>query len=399
MDGMTQHYQPKRFFRQAPNRYLKRFFAERNELVGLDFEALGETQIDPIYQAWLQIPEASRNEIEGLFQDIDDLASEKGSKAIIDEAQWHGEDLAIQFASLTGFHEHAFWTYLERPKFWRGALAFHHADTLPGSYWRKRKNLPRKPARVGLADLQRLERGIGDYFNTMQGRGRNCRVEPYRRNSLDYFFAYPEDYAQASVEWVGQDFQRRPRNPAFEIIFVYSQEDGTLDLFLSGDRKPVPDLQEMFAEIILHDKLGPDEKDDRIYDLKPVLSTEFDFVIDPDSGIESVAVRKIRLKAFGKEERITLEVNPANDDMAIFDLLDTIKAVLPVDQMSITQMGFLVTFAPNPNSNRVPTRSFEISWPNSCSLKHDKRDLIIRKMLSQSGIEPVSPPVALTEAA
>jgi hypothetical protein len=39
-----------------------------------------------------------------------------------------GEDLADQFASLAGFHEHAFWTFLERPKYWQGALAFHHAD-------------------------------------------------------------------------------------------------------------------------------------------------------------------------------------------------------------------------------------------------------------------------------
>ncbi len=388
---MAQQYQPKRFFRQAPNLFLKRFFNERHEMLEFKFESLGETQIDPLYQAWLEIPEGTRNEMEGHFQDIDELASEKGTKAIIDEALWHGEDLAIQFATLTGFHEHAFWTFLERPKFWRGALAFHHADTIPGSYWRKRKNLPRKTALVEPADLQKLEQAIGQYFHTMQGRGKNCRVEPFRRNALDYFFAYPEDYAQASVEWVGKDFQRRPRNPAFEIIFVYSQEDGTLDLYLTGDRKPIPDLQEMFAKIILNAELGPDEKDDRIYDLKPVLTPEFEFVIDPASGIESVAVKKIRLKALGRDERITLEANPAKDELAIFDMLEKLQTVIPVNQMSITQIGFLVTFAPNPNSKRIPTRSFEISWPNSCSLKHDKRDLEIRKMLSQSGIEPMVP--------
>src|ERR1700731_581148 len=31
--------------------------------------------------------------------------------------------------------------------------------------------------------------------------------------NLDYFFAYPEDYAQASVEWVGKEFKRRPHHP------------------------------------------------------------------------------------------------------------------------------------------------------------------------------------------
>jgi hypothetical protein len=55
----------------------------------------------------------ARKEMEQDFQDIDELATEGRSKAILDEARWHGEDLAEQFASLTGFHEHAFWTFLE----------------------------------------------------------------------------------------------------------------------------------------------------------------------------------------------------------------------------------------------------------------------------------------------
>jgi len=136
---MARQYQPRRFFRQAPNRLLRRYFAGRNVLADVDFDALTETQVEPIYKAWLNLAEDTRNEMEQDFQDIDELATEGGSKAILDEARWHGEDLAGQFAALTGFHEHAFWTFLERPKYWQGALAFHHADAVPVSYWRKRK--------------------------------------------------------------------------------------------------------------------------------------------------------------------------------------------------------------------------------------------------------------------
>ena len=139
---MAQEYQPRRFFRNAPNRLLQRYFAARNVLSEVDFGALTETQVEPIYEAWLKLSDDARKEMEQDFQDIDELATEGGSKAILDEARWHGEDLAEQFASLTGFHEHAFWTFLERPKYWQGALAFHHADAVPFSYWRKRKNVP-----------------------------------------------------------------------------------------------------------------------------------------------------------------------------------------------------------------------------------------------------------------
>ena len=45
----------------------------------------------------------------------------------------------------------------------------------------------------------------------------------------------------------------------------------------------------------------------------------------------------------------------------------------------------------SPTSRKASTRGFDINWPNSCSLKHDRRDLIIRKMLADFGIEPREP--------
>ena len=388
---MAREYQPRRFFRQAPNRLLQRYFAARNVLADVDFGALSETQVEPIYDAWLKLSDDARKEMEQDFQDIDELATEGGSKAILDEAGWHSEDLADQFSSLTGFHEHAFWTFLERPKYWPGALAFHHADTVPFSYWRKRKNVPRKSASVDRASVLQLEQNLRTYFHKMQGRGDNCKVDCYKRNDLDYFFAYPEDYAQASIEWEGKEFKRRPHHPAFEIIFVYSQGEGTLDIYLTGDRKPVPDLQAIFADAILKAELGPDEKDERVFDLNPMRSPQFQFVYGPESGIADVAVKKLRLKVHGKSERIVLEADPTYNKHAVFHLLDKVTKAIPLAQMAITQVGIKVTFAHNPTSRKPGIRSFDVNWPNSCSLKHDGRDLIIRKMLADSGIEPREP--------
>jgi hypothetical protein len=388
IEVMAREYQPRRFFRNAPNRLLQQYFSRRNVLGDVDFRALTETRVEPIYEAWLKLSDDARKEMEQDFQDIDDLATEGGSKAILDEARWHGEDLADQFAKLTGFHEHAFWTFLEHPNFWPGALAFHHADGVPSSYWRKRKNVPRKAANVDPVNVRQLEQNLSHYFHTMQGRGENCKVDCYKRNDLDYFFAYPEDYAQASVEWVGNQFKRRPHHPAFEIIFVYSQNEGSLDTFLTGDRKPVPDLQAIFAAAILKAELGPDENDERVYDLTPVRSREFQFAYGPESGIADVAVKKLRLKVHGKSERIVLEADPSYNKHAVFDLLDKLTKVIPLNQMAITQVGVKVTFAHNPAWKKPGTRSFDVNWPNSCSLRHDGRDLVIRKMLADSGIEP-----------
>ena len=81
---------------------------------------------------------------------------------------------------------------------------------------------------------RRWRRAFSNYFHRTEGRGKNCVVEAFRRGELDYFFAYPEDYSQQSIEWVDGEFGRRPHNPAFEVIYVYSQTDGTLDLNFRG---------------------------------------------------------------------------------------------------------------------------------------------------------------------
>lgn len=85
--------------------------------------------------------------------------------------------------------------------YWAGALAFHHADMVPASYWRRRKNVPRNAASVNPMSISQLEQKLSGYFHAMQGRGQNCKVDCYRRDEMDYFFAYPEDYALASIEW------------------------------------------------------------------------------------------------------------------------------------------------------------------------------------------------------
>ncbi len=391
---MARQYQPKRFFRDLPNRLLSVYFVRRKALADVDFGALGEGQVDPIYDAWLRLPDEVRKPMEQDFQDVDELATEGGIKAILDEGHWHGEDLAEQFSELPSFHERAFWTLLERPKYWPGALAFRHADSVAPRFWRKRKNIPRNPARVDPNSIRLLEQAISGYFHSKQARGNNCKVDCYRRDDRDYFFAYPEDYAQADEEWGSDGLTRRPRRPAFEIIFVYTQADGTLDTFLSGDRQPVPDLQAIFAHVILQAELGPDEKDSRVYDLRPMQAREFQFVYGPESGIADVAVSKLRLTLYHTKERIVLEANPARDRDAIFELLDKVTKGIPLSQMALTQVGIKVTFAPGPTSRRPRTRVFEIGWPCSCSLRHDGRDGIIRKMLADSGIEPRAPALA-----
>ena len=140
-------------------------------------------------------------------------------------------------------------------------------------------------------------------------------------------------------------------------------------------------MQAIFADTILKAELGPDEKDERVYDLNPLRSRQFQFFYGPEAGIAEVAVKKLRLTVYGKKEHIVLDADPTYNKHAVFDLLDKVAKGIPLTQMAVTQVGIKVTFAHNPTSRKPGKRAFDIGWPNSCSLKHDGRDLIIRKPL------------------
>jgi hypothetical protein len=331
------------------------------------------------------------------FQEIYDLSCEKGFRAIIDEAEWHlthDADARTAFvemlSALPNHYERAMLTFLDHNDFWRGATRFYHADTLP--YWRKRKNLPHVPAAVDDASLQELAILIRTYFHRTEGRGNNCVVEPFRRGDRDYFFAYPEDYSQQSIEWVNGQFGRRPHNPAFEVIYVYSQEEGSLDLNFRGSYKAIEPLQGMFATAILKlIELPPDPDDERVYDLTPLMQRSFDFVYAADSGIEHVTVRKLRLSSKVKKgDRITVEADATNNPAAVYELLDQIGRSLPLHLYNVTQVELAASVLVDVNKPPKAV-TIRITHPNSCSLKYDELDLKLRDMLNDSGIEPKEP--------
>ena len=395
---MARHYSTKSCFRQMPNALLARYFHERALFTDLDIAGMRETQTDELFTAWLALPDESRTPIDAELQDIFAMSCESGFAAILDEAEWQMQGdseglktLVKSLAELPNHYHRAITTFLDHRECWKGATRFHHADNLP--YWRKRKNMGHRPAAVDNGSIKALGDSIRSYFHRIEGRGNNCEVEPFRRGELDYFFTYPEDYSQQSIEWVNGEFDRRPHNPAFEVIFVYSQKEGTLDLNFRGVRKAVEPLQGMFATTILHlEEPPPDPEDERIYDLNQLAKRSFDFVYGVGSGIEDVVVRKLRLSSrFNKGERITLEANTTDDSDATYVLLDKIGKATPLHLYNVTQVEIAASVVVD--TDKPPkTVTFRITYPNSCSLKYDDTGMKLRAMLKASGIEPKAAP-------
>lgn len=395
---MARHYSTRDFFRQMPNSLFARYFQTHRLFAHVDFPAMPEGDPADLFSAWLILPDAQRNEIDAELRDIFAMCCEKGFLAILDEARWHMQGspesipaLVDKLSDLPNHFERAMVTFLDHHAFWKGATRFYHADTL--SYWRKRKNLPHRPAAVDDASIDQLADMIRRYFQHTEGRGKNCVVEPYRRNDRDYLFCYPEDHSQRSIEWVEGKIDPRPHNPAFEIIYVYSQSEGSLDLNFRGSYKAIEPLQSIFATAILKlDALPPDPKDSRVYDLTALRQRNFAFTYSLNSGIQGVAVKMLRLSSrVNKGDRTTVEADASRDPYAVHDLLEDMGKSIPLNLYSVTQVELaasVVTDADKPPKNIT----IRLTHPNSCSLKYDEIDLKLRDMLEASGIEPKEPP-------
>lgn len=393
--GMAKHYSIKSFFRDMPAPLLARYFRKQGCLQGLDFSPAEKGELDGLMTAWLELPEDACKRMEGDFQDIFAMCRDAAIPAMVDEAKWHMQGrlgahatFVEMFTALPNNHARAMTLFLEYPECWRNAARLYHADTLP--WWRKRKGFPRIASWKDSASIQALSDLLRAYFLEKQSRAKHVLIEQVRRGELDYYFCYLEDYSRQSPEWDGDVFKPRPHNPAFEIVYIWSDAEGALDLNHRGDYQSAQPLQEMFAKTILKlPQLPPRPNDEHIYEMDKFSRSGLEFCYDAGSGIEDVAVRMIRLSSrVNKGERITVEANPDGNSDAVYELLE--KMSLPLDLYYVTQVELTasVVMKAGEKPKNVPVR---LTWPNSCSLKRDALGDKLRVMLAASGIEPKEP--------
>lgn len=385
---MSNDYAPRQFLRQAKMVLLGEFFTGPRALKNVEWAGLKETEVDPVYEAWQALPEAVREEIEFQFRRVFGMATADGTRAIIEEGRFHDLELTGDLDSLDGYVNKALWTLLKHPQVFDVAQLLNRADHLSGRYWRKRKGIPKKEPRVSLEALQELSDAVAAYFRENQGRGRNCRAEPYLRAArYHYFFVYPQDHTDTFIGFTDAgDFERRPQNPAFEVIYVYDAIDGTLDLYVRGDKTIVHDLQELFGRVILEEELGPETRNSVPYNLNILKNRHFSFPTDPSDRVIQVKVNALRLSLLGSpRKRITFETTSKDPAGAVYDLIENAlhETRLPLSMVDVTSVVIQMVF--DKSSGRRNTRSlpFRISYPDSSNLKDSPEELIAKKYLKE----------------
>ncbi|MBM3499443.1 MAG: hypothetical protein FJX74_12320 [Armatimonadetes bacterium] len=388
---MAWQYHLKAFLREAPGELLGRYLGERGIGTEIDWGKPSAENAEAACEAISAAPTPLRREVECHFREVAGMADEGGVTALVEEGKhpYHNVDLAEPFHPMRGHLERAFWACLEYPRLFEVARRLHDARSL--TRWRKRDHLPAIDPSTDRGSREALSVAISRYYREREGRGETCHIDHYAHGGRLYWFAYPEDYAvEQRVYTDDHRLEVQTHRPAFDVLSVYSTEERSLDTWVRGDRNLLTALQSLFASMVLGIDIGDPEPRQNIHELDGLLDRHFPFVLRPEDRVESVRVSRLRLRLVGDEDnkRITLEANTQESPDALYDLVGWVVANdrLQRDLLRVDSATLKLAFRPT-EDDRGGTLSFDISRPDSCTLKYDPKDLVAKELLKRWGLD------------
>jgi hypothetical protein len=393
---MADPYSLSWFLLNAKQTHLGKLLHGKNLLLDVPFGTLVDGDIGRVETAIQKLAPERREECEATFFEIYRMASRAGRDAIIaasrsrDVREPSDADLLQRLGAMDSYLDAAFWTYLYRPQYWEIACYLVDADALGTTAWDKHPKVSKVAPHTDPADIHAFAHALGRYFHLIEGRGDRCQIKICDRPERLHLFCFLEAPPYAIAEWQPEGLRRRPHKPVQPLTFMYCQEDGELDVYFKGKPGVIWDLMSLFSQHILGQKrLDPPPRGRGAYRLDAFKHRGgVQLAISRESGIDSVGVRKLRLTPhLGPKCHITIEGIPKGDHSPVYDALEGELGGLGLDDMDVTQVELAVKFGKSP-FRKQQTIYACITVPNRCSLAYDDRELIVRRMLIASGIEP-----------
>lgn len=374
---MARPFEPRKVLKQIANPLLREFFTRRGELGGVPWDELTEHKIEPVFEAWQALPEASKSEVQIILRDIADLSDHRGRAVLAEEVLLRCPDRAAEFETHQSKADNAMWVYLNLPQAFGEAAMFARADSLPQSQWRKRNGLPMRAITADEAMCDALAKELTAFYGPQQMRGRFCKVVHYRRpGGADYFFAYLDDYPDKRLifdESSDQPVVRSDRG-AFENVFVFTADEGAMEIFAPGISKSWEPMQKLFGRAILGEEIPPADPLRPSYRIDHLLRPDFPLPTMPEDRVEDARITRLRLLPRGSGGYIEIKADPRGGRFDIYRKIERFLRAenIPIEGTRVLQASFALKFV-HEGRGRQPQMTFNITAPHSSDLRH-KRD-------------------------
>jgi hypothetical protein len=240
--------------------------------------------------------------------------------------------------------------------------------------------------------LQALGEALTSYYGPVQMRGRCCKVVHYRRQGgAEYFFAYLDDYPDKHIVFDGESDQPIIRSDryAFENVFVYNADDGSLEVFAQGGKKVWEPLQCAFCKAVLGRSVAPADPLRPTFMLDHLLAPNSPLPLEATDGVEEAKITRMRIVPRGSSGYIEIKADPKGSRDDIYRKLERwIRSEnVTADGVRVASASFSLKFA-HEGPGRAPTLAFDVSVPNSSNLKSkpDEHRVIGDRCLKRWGV-------------
>ncbi len=363
---MPRHFSLPSVLRMVSNDLLQPFFERLNiALKCMDWKKLPGRNADPLLIAlsW----ESLEDQVlaESALRDVFELACRSGREALAEAATHLGMDFEWPDR---GDYYCSMWVWLHHPAVFRRAHLVH--QTTRAGRWRRRHDLSCVEPQTSPEALTEFNTRLCEFLKQHQGRGHQCTIQHFcRMDRTHYFVAWPDDFVQTihRHDAAGQ-LRRDSLRRTFEMVFAYTPEEGTLDLYANLPSHLKPELECLFSNVLLLQPLDM-TRNGQSYDLNQLKRFRTGFPTSPRDQVQ-VRMTRMRLSDSSKDRdlfvcvrrRIADDIFQASDE-----LLNPFQQ--PLDDLEITMATLAFDFQA-PNEAGVMT--FDL-WPDSSNLRNQPK--------------------------
>ncbi|HEX2950997.1 MAG TPA: hypothetical protein VHV83_15745 [Armatimonadota bacterium] len=377
-----QRYNARHFIQSAPKDLLQVYLSNFGLTDSIDWSVTLQAINHTVFSMINRAPGETHRQIHRDFRLINQLANEEGIAMIRAEIHRRHMDEQVlptleRYTSSVG---QAFWAFLQEPQIFDYAYHFGIADMV--KRWHRVCVRDADPLTSPEQSLERLHTALCSYFQECQGRGYGCLISIYPRDSRCYWFAYLQDYAKEVLlcdtqHQIGSEVVEL----AFQIIFVYDHETGTLAIAMDSDIKHLMDLQCLFGRVVLDKELIGNGLGE-LYLIQRFLDRHYPLPVYPEDRIASVTVQSIGIEFLG-HRRSGFVVSAARDGNhhRVYDLLDSALSgfSMPRELITVSHVELYLTFRPEGGFTPKP-RVVRIT-PRSCGSTRSPWDNEFRQLL------------------
>lgn len=382
-----QRYDARRFLRAVPTDLLQQYLSQVDIADHIDWTAPPDVVANLVFDAIERAPEDVHRKVHCTFGMIHRLSSEEGIVMVRDEIHRRhlGNDIFTALEHYTTPSGQAFWTYLHHPEVFSFAYHFGMADVI--TRWHRvcvRASTPLAPEEVS---IRRLEDDLRAYYQECQGRGHGCQISMFPRDTRCYWFAFVQDYAKEVLVYDEQHQLRcETLELAFDIIFIYDHQEGTLAITTDGDVEHLTELQRLFGRAVLDAEIL-DNRSREQFHIQRLLNRNYPLPLLPEDTVASVDVQSLKLEFLGQRQSgIMVTAGRDARGQRVYDHLE--KALvgfqLPRDLITVKQVELYLTFRPEGGLQPEP-RIIRIT-PRHCGCTLGPWDDELRALLRRWGL-------------